>query len=49
MGGLEFALSIIFIVLLLILLSVPIVLALGVTSFFGLAYLVGNFENNGKL
>ncbi|MAK12602.1 MAG: TRAP transporter large permease [alpha proteobacterium HIMB114] len=44
MGGLEFALSIIFILLLLILLSVPIVLALGVTSFFGLAYLVGNFD-----
>ena len=44
MGGLEFALSIIFILLILILLSVPIVLALGITSFFGLAYLVGNFD-----
>ena len=44
MGGLEFALSIILILLILILLSVPIVLALGITSFFGLAYLVGNFD-----
>ena len=44
MGGPEFALSIILILLILILMSVPIVIALGTASFFGLAYLVGNFD-----
>ena len=44
MGGIEFAVSIISVLLILILLSVPIVLALGTASFFGLAYLVGNFD-----
>ena len=44
MGGPEFALSIIVALLILILMSVPIVIALGTASFFGLAYLVGNFD-----
>lgn len=44
MGGIEFAVSIISVLLILILLSVPIVIALGTASFFGLAYLVGNFD-----
>ena len=44
MGGIEFTVSIISVLLILILLSVPIVLALGTASFFGLAYLVGNFD-----
>ena len=44
MGGPEFALSIIIALLILILMSVPIVIALGTASFFGLAYLVGNFD-----
>ena len=44
MGGPEFAIIIILLLLILILLSVPIVIALGTASFFGLAYLVGNFD-----
>ena len=44
MGGIEFAVSIISVLLILILFSVPIVIALGTASFFGLAYLVGNFD-----
>jgi len=44
MGGPEFAFSIFVILLILILISVPIVLALGITSFFGLVYLVGDFN-----
>jgi len=44
MGGIEFTVSIISVLLILILLSVPIVIALGTASFFGLAYLVGNFD-----
>jgi|TARA_B110000259_G_C13997911_1_gene395148 tripartite ATP-independent transporter DctM subunit len=44
MGGPEFAFSILVILLIQILISVPIVLALGITSFFGLAYLVGDFN-----
>ena len=44
MGGPEFAIAIIAVLLILILLSVPIVIALGSASFFGLAYLVGNFD-----
>jgi len=44
MGGPEFAFAIILILLIQILMSVPIVLALGTTSFFGLAYLVGDFD-----
>ena len=44
MGGIEFTVAIISVLLILILLSVPIVLALGTASFFGLAYLVGNFD-----
>jgi C4-dicarboxylate transporter, DctM subunit len=44
MGGPEFAIAIITVLLVLILLSVPIVIALGSASFFGLAYLVGNFD-----
>ena len=44
MGGIEFTVSIISVLLILILFSVPIVIALGTASFFGLAYLVGNFD-----
>jgi len=44
MGGPEFAFSILVILLIQILISVPIVLALGITSFFGLVYLVGDFN-----
>ena len=44
MGGPEFAIAIITVLLVLILLSVPIVIALGSASFFGLAYLVGSFD-----
>ncbi len=44
MGGPEFAIAIISVLLILILLSVPIVIALGSASFFGLAYLVGSFD-----
>ena len=44
MGGPEFAIAIIAVLLILILLSVPIVIALGSASFFGLAYLVGSFD-----
>ncbi len=49
MGGPEFAIAIVSILIALILLSVPIVLALGLCSFFGIAYLTGNWSIAGSL
>lgn len=49
MGGPEFALAIIVILIALVLCSVPVVLALGLTSFFGLAYLTGSIQIAGSL
>lgn len=49
MGGPEYAIAIIVILLVLVLLSVPVALSLGLTSFFGLAYLTGNFQVAGSL
>jgi tripartite ATP-independent transporter DctM subunit len=49
MGGPEFAIAIVSILIALILLSVPIVLALGLCSFFGIVYLTGNFSIAGSL
>lgn len=49
MGGPEFAFVIIAALIGLILLSVPVVIALGLCSFFGLAYLTGSFNVPGSL
>lgn len=49
MGGPEFALAVIVILILSVLCSVPVVLALGLTSFFGLAYLTGSLDIAGSL
>ena len=49
MAGPEFALIVIATLLVLILCSVPVVLALGLTSFFGLAYLTGSLQIAGSL
>ena len=49
MAGPEFALVVIATLLVLILCSVPVVLALGLTSFFGLAYLTGSLQIAGSL
>jgi len=49
MGGPEFAVAIIGILLILVICSVPVMLALGLTSFFGLAYLTGSFQIAGAL
>ncbi|MAY62956.1 MAG: C4-dicarboxylate ABC transporter permease [Rhizobiales bacterium] len=49
MGGPEFAIAIIAILIGLIICSVPVVLALGLCSFFGLAYLTGNIQVAGSL
>lgn len=49
MGGPEYAIAIIVILLVLVLFSVPVALSLGLTSFFGLAYLTGNFQVAGSL
>ncbi|CFX21050.1 TRAP dicarboxylate transporter, DctM subunit [Candidatus Filomicrobium marinum] len=49
MGGPEFAIAIIAVLLLLVMCSVPVVLALGLCSFFGLAYLTGSLEIAGSL
>lgn len=49
MAGPEFALAIIAALLCLILCSVPVVLALGLTSFVGLAYLTGSLQVAGSL
>jgi C4-dicarboxylate transporter, DctM subunit len=49
MGGPEFAIAIIAILIGLIVCSVPVVLALGLCSFFGLAYLTGSIQVAGSL
>ena len=49
MGGPEFAIAIIVILIGLIVCSVPVVLALGLCSFFGLAYLTGSLQVAGSL
>lgn len=49
MGGPEFALVIIAILIGLIVCSVPVVIALGLCSFFGLAYLTGSLQVAGSL
>lgn len=49
MGGPEFGLAIIAILITAVLCSVPVVLALGLTSFFGLAYLTGSLNIAGSL
>jgi C4-dicarboxylate transporter, DctM subunit len=49
MGGPEFALAIVTILIALILLSVPVVIALGLCSFFGIVYLTGNWSIAGSL
>lgn len=49
MGSPEFALAIIAILMGLIICSVPVVIALGLCSFFGLAYLTGSFNVAGSL
>lgn len=49
MVGAAFSIAIVAILIGLILLSVPVVIALGLTSFFGLAYLTGNFQIAGSL
>ncbi len=49
MGSPEFALAIIAILIGLIICSVPVVIALGLCSFFGLAYLTGSFNVAGSL
>lgn len=49
MGGPEFALAIVAILIVLILLSVPIVIALGLSSFFGIVYLTGSWDIAGSL
>lgn len=49
MAGPEFAIAIIVILLALVVCSMPVMLALGLTSFFGLAYLTGSFQIAGSL
>lgn len=49
MAGPEFAIAIIAILMVLVIMSVPVVLALGLTSFFGLAYLTGSPQIAGSL
>lgn len=49
MGGPEFAFAVIALLLGMVLLSVPVVIALGLCSFFGLAYLTGSFSVPGSL
>jgi len=49
MAGPEFAIAIIVILILSVLASVPVVLSLGLTSFFGLAYLTGSLDIAGSL
>lgn len=44
MGGPEFAIVIISALMILIICSIPVVIALGLCSFFGLAYLTGSFS-----
>lgn len=49
MGGPEFAIAIVTILIVLILLSVPVVIALGLSSFFGIVYLTGSWSIAGSL
>lgn len=49
MGGPEFAFIIVAMLIGLIMLSVPVVIALGLSSFFGLAYITGSFNVPGSL
>lgn len=49
MGSPEFAMAIIAILIALIICSVPVVIALGLSSFFGLAYLTGSVDVAGSL
>lgn len=49
MGGPEFAIAIVAILIVLILLSVPVVIALGLSSFFGIVYLTGSWSIAGSL
>lgn len=49
MVGPEFAIAIVTILIFLILLSVPIVIALGLCSFFGIVYLTGSWDIAGSL
>lgn len=49
MAGPEFSIAIIAVLIGLVLLSVPVVIALGLTSFFGLAYLTGSTQVAGSL
>lgn len=49
MGGPEFGIAIIAILVTAVLCSVPVALALGLTSFFGLAYLTGSIDIAGSL
>lgn len=49
MGGPEFAFIIVALLIALIVFSVPVVIALGLCSYFGLAYLTGNFAVPGSL
>lgn len=49
MGGPEFALALVTILIVLILLSVPVVIALGLCSFFGIVYLTGSWSIAGSL
>lgn len=49
MAGPEFSIAIIAVLMGLVLFSVPVVIALGLTSFFGLAYLTGSTQVAGSL
>jgi hypothetical protein len=49
MGGPEFAIAIITILMGMIIFSIPIVISLGLCSYFGLAYLTGSFSVAGSL
>lgn len=49
MAGPEFALAIIIILIVMVMCSVPVMIALGLTSFFGLAYLTGSVQIAGSL
>ncbi len=49
MAGPEFSIAIIAVLIGLVLFSVPVVIALGLTSFFGLAYLTGSTQVAGSL
>lgn len=44
MGGPEFASAIVFALIFLVLLGIPVVIALGITSFLGIVFLTGSFD-----